>query len=1152
MPSRHQRPRAHVPTPKAARPRSFRPAVERLEDRRLLTTTLTFEDQAVGTTLTSQYHGQGVDFLDPNSGGDLLPVVALATYEGSGPRNQVANISTGPEFAIPGVVGRFTVSHQHVQVDVGVFAAPFARGSQAHLTLRAWDNVHAAPVVQTGPVAVTEGAGFGTLLAVDSPTANLVKFEVTGGSQDGGAQVGIDNLSYDDPQTAPPPDFSLAPTTQAVQVAPGASATDSIQVAGLNNASGPVLLTVSGLPQGVTAGFAPDPAAVGSSSVLVVTAAPGAALTGSTPATVTVTAVPLAASAGTTAHTLQLALVVRPNYTVGVEGVPLDQGVPRIDLPASTPVAVTVDVTRQPGFTDPVTLGLSGLPAGVSVTFAPAVVGPDPAGGLISRSRLTLTAAQRMNAVPVTLTGADGLQGSTALLHLNGVDGTLTAVTPLQNYDVVTGALLPPVSWSGQAGSQVQLTGTGFSPGSQVQFGNADAIAAPTSIGADGRSLIVNVPALATDGPVTVLPPAGMGAPIVSAASVHVESFRDTNGFSFPNFNVTNQAGVSGPYTFNDAQELFGYANTHLPLPVPIADPLADLGLLIINAALVGEGNCFGFGLASQRLVHGTVPLNTFPGTGGTVWGRDGPTVTGNDISNVNDAQALVHFIHEDHLAQFSAEYLAAYKTDLLAHSVPGYTSADLYNELLGTLRSHDGPLIAIRQDFGLAHLPQGHVLVAYDVELGTQADFYIDVYDPNTPYRTGEDPLTPTTSRIHVTSDGHWSFPLLQTDPLTKNPWNGGLDSIAVVPYGAVPTSLTPPWTLLGLTMTVFGSSWATSQVADGAGHTLLQSDGTLNHDPATRLPGAVPYSPLNGPGPGAALYLLDGQGSYTQTITGTGTGNYSAALVGNNLVVRLDTTTTPGVNDAVTVNAQAGTVTFHGGSAGKPVTLQIGARAADGSERTFTVTTTSYQAGGDTFSLDATRQNLQYTHAGPDADVTVTMTGVDAHGQALSQATPTLHVGGGDSVAVGDAGWQQASAVPPPPSDNTPPAPLPAPTPAAPAAPAPGKPHHKGHRRRRPHHPVKHGGRKHHVKKADAGAVARPDALSAAAVDAVFADRAPGGTGIAGVSPAGSGEHGGNAAVTPGSRQAERHAPPAAGAFAHGHRPRRAPGLIEELAGW
>jgi hypothetical protein len=957
MPSRHQRPRAHVQPPKAARPRSFRPRVERLEDRRLLTTTITFEDQPVGTTLTSQYHSQGVDFMDPSAGGDLLPVVALATYSGTGPRNQVANISTGPEFAIPGVLGRFTTSHKHVQVDVGVFAAPFAPGSQAHLTLRAWDNVHSSPVVQTGPVAVTEGAGFGTLLSVDSSTANLVKFEVTGGSQDGGAHVGIDNLSYDDPPTTPPADFSLSPATQAVQVAPGTSATDSITVAGINSASGQVQLSVSGLPQGVTAGFAPDPTVVGASSVLVVTAAPNAALTGSTPGTITVTAVPLAPSAGTTAHTLQLPLSVRPNYTVGVEGVPLDQGVPRIDLPACTPVAVTVDVTRQPDFTDEVMLGLSGLPAGVSATFAPLIVGADPHGGLISRSKLTLTAAQRINLATVTLSSVDGQQGSTAPLHLNGVDGTLTAVTPLQNYDEATGALLPPVSWSGQAGSQVQLTGTGFCPGSQVEFGNADAIATPTSVGADGRSLVVNVPALATDGPVTELPPAGMGAPVVSSASVHVESFRDTNGFSFPNFNVTNRAGVSGPYTFNDAQELFGYANTHLPLPVPIADPLADLGLVIINAALVGEGNCFGFSLASQRLVHGTVPLSSFPGTGGTVWGLDGPTVTDNTISNVNDAQALVHLIHEDHLAQFSAEYLAAYKTDIAAHSIPGYTSADLYNALLADLRRHDGPLIAIRQDFGLAHLPQGHVLVAYDVDLGTHADFYIDVYDPNTPYRTGEDPLTPTHARIHVTSDGHWSFPLLQTDPLTKNPWNGGLDGIAVVPYGAIPTGLTPPWTLLGLTMTVFGSSGATSQVTDDAGHTLLQPDGTLNHDPATRLPGAAPYSPLNGPGPGAAVYLLDGQGSYTQTITGTATGNYSAALVGNNMVVRLDTATTPGVNDTVTVNGQAGSVTFHGGSAGKPVTFQLGVRAADGSERTFTVTTTSFQGG------------RRHVRAGPDS---------------------------------------------------------------------------------------------------------------------------------------------------------------------------------------
>ena len=89
--------------------------------------------------------------------------------------------------------------------------------------------------------------------------------------------------SFNFPGCAGTPGFSMNANPNPVTVAQGSNATSTINIVPLNGFSGSVTLTASGLPNGVTAGFNPNPAT--SSSTLTLTAS-GTAATGTTSVTI--------------------------------------------------------------------------------------------------------------------------------------------------------------------------------------------------------------------------------------------------------------------------------------------------------------------------------------------------------------------------------------------------------------------------------------------------------------------------------------------------------------------------------------------------------------------------------------------------------------------------------------------------------------------------------------------------------------------------------------------------------------------------------------------------------------------------------------------------------------------------------------------------
>jgi thermitase len=210
-------------------------------------------------------------------------------------------------------------------------------------------------------------------------------------------------------QTAPKSDFAVAASPAAASTAPGGSATYSVSVASFNGFSATVAFSVSGLPAGATASFAPSSvAAPGSSQLTVATALTTAP--GRYPLTISGTS-------GATTHTTAVALVVTSVPTVGTGSewdftltVPSNPAIVMQGLATSYTIAVApVGVAAGT-----VAFSVNGVPDGATAAFVPpTVTAPGYAELAVDTSpwtapgtyKLTVTAAsgERVHSADVTL-----------------------------------------------------------------------------------------------------------------------------------------------------------------------------------------------------------------------------------------------------------------------------------------------------------------------------------------------------------------------------------------------------------------------------------------------------------------------------------------------------------------------------------------------------------------------------------------------------------------------------------------------------------------------------------------------------------------------------------------------------------------------------
>ncbi|MGA7576406.1 MAG: protease pro-enzyme activation domain-containing protein [Terriglobales bacterium] len=195
------------------------------------------------------------------------------------------------------------------------------------------------------------------------------------------------------------PNFTLSPSPNTLTITQGSSGASTITVTPSNGFSGTVSLAASGLPNGVTAAFNPNPAT--GSSLLTLTA-------GATAATGTVT-VTVTGTSGTLTNKTTLSLTVNAqgqSFTLSA----LPNTVTIAKGGASGASAITISPLN--GFSGSVTLAASGLPKGVTASFS-----PNPA---TSSSVLTLTASAtaKTGTVTVTITGTSASLSATTTISL--------------------------------------------------------------------------------------------------------------------------------------------------------------------------------------------------------------------------------------------------------------------------------------------------------------------------------------------------------------------------------------------------------------------------------------------------------------------------------------------------------------------------------------------------------------------------------------------------------------------------------------------------------------------------------------------------------------------------------------------------------------
>ena len=212
------------------------------------------------------------------------------------------------------------------------------------------------------------------------------------------------------------PDFAVAVSPSSASAPQGQSTGYTVSVSSVNGFGGPVKLSASGLPAGVTATFSPAAFTAPGAAQLIVTTTPLVL-----PATY---AFQVVAASGTVTKAVNATLVVTAGLGLPPAAPPLPARVPPLPAPTSLPTtdfaisvtppkaetraglaqAFVVELTTQGGSVGAVDLSVSGLPAGAAAELAPAST-PVPGASLLT---VLTSPATPPDVYAFTVTGTSG------------------------------------------------------------------------------------------------------------------------------------------------------------------------------------------------------------------------------------------------------------------------------------------------------------------------------------------------------------------------------------------------------------------------------------------------------------------------------------------------------------------------------------------------------------------------------------------------------------------------------------------------------------------------------------------------------------------------------------------------------------------------
>lgn len=860
---------------------------------------------------------------------------------------------------------------------VTVFAGSFSTsGEEAFLV--AYDA--AGNEVGSDSVAIDD-QGFDARLSVEAPDiASFRIFARTEGGAGAGGDLGIDDLQVDF-AAGGSPDFTVSVSAEVVRLVQGEEVAVPVRLTRLNGSNGPVELTVSGLPEGVTASFEPDPVDGGGlDATLTLEVAPGAAPTGFEPVDVTITATPLdptTVGPGPRTATLSVRVIQGFGLAFGeAPGLVVRGPTVSFDAPDCAPVDIPIRVTRDIATAQDVVLSLTGLfgtafPKGVSAEFLPSPV-VHPGGGLVAERTLRVRALpeadleKRGGGFDVLATAASGVQKLSVGFQRLAPTATVR--------DVRQGSRIGLTPRFGSAGTTMRVDGSGFCAGTEVTIGQSERVAATL---VDDRTLEFTLPRTATTGPVTVIPPAPLPR-YASGERVLVDSLRNTDGLGFRNYPLH---GVSLDELIQGygADDLFFTVNPCWPfgecrVVTGILNPIAaiDWGLINLQYSHPNSGHCFGMDMLIQQLVSGKQKYRRFlakPGEFGrfTAHEIDPPPQVGGHNGELDglldslqirtDAQELVDaFFHRN-------------------KSLRG-----VLDELEREFRHHREVNMALFNG-GVS----AHTVLAYD--LTQDADSAeIHVWDSDQPYEAKEEADTLLHQHlleaevIHIDKRRKtWSFEFND-----HKPWGGGNDgSLWAIPAAATPDDPSLPG--LGV-------------LKDALAYLIFGSAGVDVVEVFTPQQNYLPmlFGRVPGGGPAGGGTVVGPEGKpLSATFVGQGPGRYSQAYAGAGFVASVaGVRTRRGVRDRLSGKGE--TLRFESGAA-RPLRFKLGRQAGAELTESATLTTRASAGGADSAGFTAPGA-LLYAHSGAPTTVEFTLTQVRRDGGPATFVSRPLRVGRGE----------------------------------------------------------------------------------------------------------------------------------------------------------
>jgi hypothetical protein len=269
--------------------------------------------------------------------------------------------------------------------DTFTVTTPDAANISSVILIRDGSVTHAFGMDQR-EVALPFTAGSGALTVTSPPNGNVAPpgyymlFLLN--------QAGVPSVASFVQVTATTPDFSVAATPSSQTASRGKSTSYSVSVTPSNGFSGNVNFSVTGLPSGATASFAPSSVSGSGSSTLTVNTT-SATPTGTYTLTIT-------GSSGTLTNSTQVTLAVA-DFSLSAS--PSSQTVT-----ANSKGTYTVTVSALGSFRATVKFSVSGLPARTTASFSPSSV----TGSGSSKLTIATKAKATSGSYAVTVTGSGG------------------------------------------------------------------------------------------------------------------------------------------------------------------------------------------------------------------------------------------------------------------------------------------------------------------------------------------------------------------------------------------------------------------------------------------------------------------------------------------------------------------------------------------------------------------------------------------------------------------------------------------------------------------------------------------------------------------------------------------------------------------------